>query len=153
MVADTQGFDVANLTLREGLNRFRAENGLEEELGAAIPSARALMDHHDILHVLFGLDTSLRQEALVDLWWIFGTTAQLHDVLEYLQLPEEKAILDEIGWWRVTLTALRAVPDVFRVAITSHRLKRKWPCRDYSSWLDRKLREIRDEFGVTLLAE
>jgi hypothetical protein len=140
------------LTLREGLAQFRAANGLTAKVAAARAPARALMDRHDALHVVFGLDTSLRQEALVDLWTVFGTTARLNDMIEYLRLPEEQAILAEIGYWRVDATIVQAIPDAFRVAWAARRLTKKWPWQEHDALLDRGLDELRREFGVPLVA-
>jgi hypothetical protein len=140
------------LTLREGLAQFRAANGLAAKVAAARAPARALMDRHDALHVVFGLDTSLRQEALVDLWTVFGTTARLKDMIDYLRLPEEQAILAEIGYWRVAATIVQAIPDAFRVAWAARRLIKKWPWQEQDALLDRGLDELRREFGVPLLA-
>jgi hypothetical protein len=125
---------------------------LEQKLECARPEARALMDRHDVIHVLFGLDTSLRQEAMVDLWTLFGTTARLSELLAYLRLPEEQQILAEIGAWRIAVTTLKAIPDAFRIAGAARRLRRKWPWREHENLLDRPLNEVREGFGVTLMA-
>lgn len=137
-------------TLRAELGRFRAEHGLSQKLAAASPRARELMDRHDVLHVLFGLDTSLRQEAMVDLWTVFGSTARWADMVEYLRLPEEQEILREIGFWRVVATALAAAPDAVRIACAARRLKRKWPWDGHRALLDRPVTELRAEFGVAV---
>jgi hypothetical protein len=140
------------LTLRQGLAQFRRTAGLEEKLARVSPQARTLMDRHDVLHVLFGLDTSLRHEAIVDLWTVFGTTARLADLIAYLRLPEEQAILAEIGFWRILLTTLRAAPDLFRVAAAARKLKRKWPWDGHRAHLDTPLGQLRRAYGITLLA-
>ena len=142
----------STVTLLEGLYEFRNVTGIERKMQSVRPEARRLMDRHDIVHVVFGLDTSLRQEALVDIWTVFGTTARLSDIVEYLRLPEEQVILSEIGCWKITTTTLRAVPDVGRVLWASRNLKRKWPWSDYAELLDQPLKNIRKEFGVVLLA-
>jgi hypothetical protein len=140
------------MTLRDALAQFRRVSGLEQKLECARPEARALMDRHDVIHVLFGLDTSLRQEAMVDLWTLFGTTARLSELLDYLRLPEEQQILAEIGAWRIAVTTLKAIPDAFRIAGAARRLRRKWPWREHENLLDRPLNEVREGFGVTLMA-
>ncbi len=142
----------ARFTLREALAQFRETSGLTEKTALARAEARVLMDQHDAVHVVFGLDASLRQEALVDLWTVFGTTARASELIEYLRLPEEQEILAQIGWPRVLWTTLRAVPDLFRVAAAARRLRKKWPWRHDRALLDRPLHELREEYGVTLLA-
>jgi hypothetical protein len=141
----------AQMTLREALAAYRRTNGLQEKFEAPSPRARTLMDRHDVLHVVFGLDTSLRHEALVDLWTVFGTTARFSAMMDYLRLPEERAILAEIGWWRVAATTIKAIPDAFRVASAAKRLRRKWPWREHEQFLDRRLDEVRRDFAVALL--
>jgi hypothetical protein len=73
-------------------------------------------------------------------------------MIEYLRLPEEQAILAEIGYWRVAATIVQAIPDAFRVAWAARRLIKKWPWQEQDALLDRGLDELRREFGVPLVA-
>ena len=138
-------------TLREGLAEYRARNpGLldAEELPA---EAAALFRQHDAAHVVFGCDTTLRGETLIDTWTIFASSIGLRGYLAYLRLPQVNQVFAEAGLGRVALAFVRSFPDVLRVVWRSRRVARKWPWRDYAGQLDRPLCEIREEFRIRVL--
>jgi len=136
------------LSLQAGLELFRIREGLAEKAKATRQEARLHLDRHDIAHVLLGLDTSPDQEALVDIWTVFGTNATLSDIMTFLQLPEEKEILKEIGCWTVTGTSIRALPKISKVARAARKQSAKWPWRDYHALLERKVEDIRADFRL-----
>jgi len=138
-------------TLREGLAEYRARNPGLLEAGEMAPEAAALFRQHDAAHVVFGCDTSLRGETLVDTWTIFASSIGLRGYLAYLRLPQVNQIFSEAGPLRVALAGVRCLPDVLRVLWRSRRLSRKWPWKEYADFLDRPLREIRDEFHIRVV--
>lgn len=138
-------------TLGEGLAEYRARNpGLldAEQMGA---EAAALFRQHDAAHVVFGCDTSLRGETLVDTWTIFASSIGLRGYLAYLKLPQVNQIFAETGFTRVALAGVRCLPDVIRVVWRSRRVARKWPWREYEAHLHRSLSKIREEFGIRVV--
>lgn len=42
-----------------------------------------LIRDHDATHVIFGLDTTLEEEAMLDTWVIFGTNFKFKDLFKY----------------------------------------------------------------------
>ena len=60
------------------------------------PSSSIIRDH-DITHVIFGLDTSLEQESLLDSWLFSGASWRLKDLLAYGKLPELKELNRYLG--------------------------------------------------------
>ena len=64
-------------------------------------SSRLLLEH-DATHVIFGMDTTLEQEAGLDTWLLFGCQYQLSYLRGYGKLPEIKAVYEalvsELGW-------------------------------------------------------
>ncbi len=110
-----------------------------------------LFRQHDAGHVVFGCDTSLRGETLIDTWTVFATTAGLQGYLEYFKHPQVNQIFSETGYWRITLEFLRCLPDVLRVIRGSRKLLSKWPWPDYESYLDHPLCEIRCEFNIAVI--
>ena len=138
-------------TLREGLAEYRARNpGLldAEEMPA---EAAALFRQHDAAHVVFGCETTLRGETLVDTWTIFAASIGLRGYLAYLRLPQVNQVFAEAGFGRVALAGARCFPDVMRVVWRSRRVAPKWPWREYADHLERPLREIRAEFGIRVV--
>ena len=81
-----------NITLAEGLEEYRAylqANGKKQLIDA--PESTIIRDH-DATHVIFGLDTSLEQESMLDSWVITGTSWKLKELLAYNKLPELKQL-------------------------------------------------------------
>ena len=103
---------------------------------------------HDAGHVIFGCDTSLRGETLIDTWTIFATSAGIRVYFEYLKYPEVNQLFAQAGYWRIFVEFLRCLPDVVRVLVRSRRIAPKWHWEQYSSYLDRPLSEIRREFKI-----
>ena len=54
---------------------------------------------HDAGHVIFGCDTSLRGETLIDTWTIFATRAGIRVYFKYLKYPEVNQIFAQAGYW------------------------------------------------------
>jgi hypothetical protein len=139
------------LTLAEGLAEYRARMlGLldEDELtGRAVE----LFHNHDIAHVVFGCDITVRQEAMIDTWTIFGSTIGLSGYLAYLQVPEARQVIAETGLLRTVWESAKAFPALVRVWRQARRMSRPWPWRDHEAYLDRPLVEIRRELGIELV--
>ena len=110
-----------------------------------------LFRQHDAGHVVFGCDTSLRGETLIDTWTIFASTAGLRGYLEYFNYPQVNQIFSEAGYLRIALEFVRCLPDVLRVIRRSRQLISKWPWSTYEDYLDRPLREIRREFNIVVM--
>ncbi|SIO12484.1 hypothetical protein SAMN02745824_3045 [Parasphingorhabdus marina DSM 22363] len=140
-----------NLSLRDALERFRADAGIDGKFAAAGPDSRDLLDKHDVIHVLFGLDTSIRQEAMADFWTLFGTDAKFADLRKYFDLPEQQELVDEFGWPKLAALTFASLPQAVRIAIRARKLKRKWPWNEYHRYLDVPVTDIRREFGIDLV--
>jgi ubiquinone biosynthesis protein Coq4 len=112
---------------------------------------QALFRQHDAGHVLFGCDTSLRGETLIDTWTIFGTTAGLGVYLASFQNPQVKRTFREVGYGRIVVALFRCLPDVLRVIARSRRLARKWPWSEWEAHLDRPLAELRREHDIAVV--
>jgi hypothetical protein len=139
------------LTLREGLAEYYAENPALLAPSGLPPRAAELFRQHDAGHVVFGCDTSVRGEALIDAWTVLGTTAGLRGYLAYFDLPQVNRIFAETGWARVALASLRCLPDLLRVVWRSRRMRARWPWADYRAHLARPLVELRGEYGIRVV--
>ncbi|MDJ0644199.1 MAG: hypothetical protein QNJ15_15405 [Erythrobacter sp.] len=144
----TDRLPYSDLTLDEALATFRQEHDLDAKYRDMRKEAQMHFERHDIVHVLFGLDTSIRQEAQADGWTLFGTDISRRDIGEFFDLPEEKALIDEIGWWAITKAYFRGVPDYFRIAWQSRKLSKKWRWSDNAAYRSMRVAEIRREFGI-----
>ena len=138
-------------TLRDGLAEYHACNPDLLDPGSMAPEAAALFEQHDAAHVVFGCDTTLRGETLIDTWTIFGSSIGLRGYLAYLKLPQVNQLFAQTGRLRILIELLRCAPDVVRVIWRSRRMARAWPWREYPQHLDRPLRELREEFGIRVV--
>ena len=80
------------ITLSDGLEEYRAylrANGKKQLTDA--PGSQVIRDH-DATHVIFGLDTSIEQESMLDSWVLSATSWKLKQLLAYNQLPELKQL-------------------------------------------------------------
>jgi uncharacterized tellurite resistance protein B-like protein len=140
-------------TLREGLEEFHAgfDNVIQEK-DMSSERARELFRCHDTCHVVFGCDTTVGNEVLVDTWSIFGTDVSVKEYSEYLRIPEAQQALTGAGFVRTLLESIRATPRLFDVFLRTREMTKKWPFYSGDAYLDIPLAEIRKEFNIQLIA-
>lgn len=141
----------ATLSLREGLrDYFRSNPELldPDELERQGSKSADLFRNHDVVHVVFGTDTSVAQEAMTDTWSMLATDVGVLRYLSYLNEPEAMDIVREIGWGKALGESVKAVPAMVEVWRRSRRMTKKWPWTGHEAWLDTPLAEIREEFGI-----
>ena len=91
-----------DLTLEEGLEEYRAylqTNGKKQLIDK--PGSQIIRDH-DATHVIFGLDTSIEQESLLDPWVLRGCHWKLKELNKHLQ--------KEVGYLKLLLVVLKLIP-------------------------------------------
>lgn len=134
------------LTLAEGIEEFAAANpGL---LPPGDGELREFIRAHDACHVLFGLTTTIEDEAVADTWTIFGSTVTLRRYTSYLKHPEILGLVKQAGLWHMTIGTLRALPRVLRAIRRARRMSAPWPFFDYASFLDVPIAALRRRFNV-----
>ncbi len=138
-------------TLGEGIAEYYEHNTALLDPSKLPDEVAALFRQHDAGHVIFGCDTSLRGETLIDSWTIFATSVGFRGYFEYFKYPQVNQIFAQVGYGRIFLELFRCLPDVVRVLARSRRISPKWPWQQYSSYLDRPLSEIRREFKIRVI--
>lgn len=138
-------------SLREGIAEYYARNPEILDPAHLPAEAETLFRQHDAGHVVFGCDTSLRGETLIDTWTVVATTAGVRGYLEYFKVPQVNQIFADVGYGRIALESLRCVPDVLRVLVRSRRLASRWPWADYEQYLDQRLGDLRREFNIRVV--
>lgn len=140
-------------TLAEGLSEyFKAHPDLKREEHLVSADARQFFRSHDIVHVLYGCDTSMSDEAIVKLASLVGTTGGLrilrgyahHETLDiYRRLPLAS-----------TLVALLASPYlIVRTIWRCSRQRRRWPWIENEQFMAVSLAELRAAFGIRVAHE
>ncbi|MGA8224066.1 MAG: hypothetical protein WB780_20635 [Candidatus Acidiferrales bacterium] len=140
------------LTLAEGLAEYyKGHPGLFRPAELSEESARFFRSH-DTAHVVFGLDTTLDQEALADAWTMFGTDVGMRRYARYLQTNQEaKQLLKEIGWVKIIVLSLRFLPKFVSVWLRTRKMRKKWPWEADDSYQKIPLMQIRRELNLRLL--
>lgn len=138
-------------TLREAIAEYYANNPGLLDPDDMPDDVAELFRQHDAGHVVFGCDTSLRGETLIDTWTVLGSTAGLRGYTEYFKYPQVNQIFAQAGYFRIALEFFRCLPDVFRVFVRSRRLSSKWPWRDYEGYLEHSLGELRRQFNIQVV--
>ena len=138
-------------SLREAITEYYERNPGLLDPDKLPQGAAELFRQHDAGHVVFGCDTSLRGETLIDTWTILASTTGLRGYLQYFKYPQVNQIFSETGYLRIALEFARCFPDVLRVIWRSRQLASKWPWSGYEQHLDRPLRDIRHEFNIAVV--
>jgi hypothetical protein len=139
-------------TLGEGLAEYYRENAgrvLKPEQLA--PESRELFRRHDACHVIFGLDTTMEDEAMADTRAMLSSDVGWRHYLRYLSNPDAKAIFKELGYGRALLASLHALPRIVRAIAESRRMRRKWPWTPPAEYLDVPLAELRRRYDIRVI--
>jgi hypothetical protein len=141
----------SRLTLAQGLAEYYAANaGRVTPPDALAPGSADLFRRHDICHVIFGLDTTMADEAMVDTRTMVSCDVGFRTYADYLRSnPDAQAIFKEVGYLRTAWETLKATPRLFR-ALTA-RNRRRWPWSPPASFMDRTLADLRAEFGIRVI--
>jgi hypothetical protein len=137
----------SSMTLAEGLAEYHASLPTFNRSAAMPREAREFFHCHDVAHVVFGCDTSLRQEAVVKLASILGTTAGL-SVLRGYALDDSFAIYSKLSIGDVLTTIAASLIAVPRTVFRCLRQRKRWPWSRPNDYLNVSLRDIRAEFGI-----
>ena len=114
-----------------------------------------LILEHDATHVIFGMDTSLEQEAGLDTWLLFGCQFNWRYLRGYAQLPEIKALygalMAEGGWRLLARLYWKCLGLKWRIFRRTRHMSKKWPFEFPEEWLDRSIVDLRAQHGITVL--
>ena len=154
--------EYCDLTLREGIEEYRnylkinnrhvlGENCSEDE--------KLTILGHDATHVIFGLDTSLEEEAMLDCWVLFGGNV-LQVIKEFykgsLDLKEtnEKVydLAKEVGYLKYTYLYLRVIFQKWPKIFFRTRNMKKWDYFFSLNLLDSKISKIREDYNINILS-
>ncbi len=116
----------------------------------------SLIVEHDATHVIFGLDTSLEQESLLDTWVLTGCSWKILYILGYGKLPEIKALYSAlyreiglVGFLKLYLNLIPGKWDVFRRSRDMHK---KWPFNFPKEFVHLRISDLRAEYGIEILS-
>jgi hypothetical protein len=144
-----------DLTLEEGLEEYRSYlrfNGKKQLIDK--PNSTIIRDH-DATHVVFGLDTSLEQESLLDSWVLWGCQWKFKELFAYQKLPElkelNKYLQKEVGYLKLVLIAFKLIPLKRRIRRRTKAMNKKWPFNSPDSLMNQRVCDLRKEYGIKIL--
>ena len=142
------------LTLKEGVSIYHSSFPDGKEIYKD-KSEKKIWRYHDATHVIFGMDVSLEEEAILDTWAIWGTDFTLIQALSYYKLPELKELQDKLLSEVKVSGFLKLYKNVFKTKIKVLRkvwkMKKKWPYQFPNEFYDRKINDLRKEYGISIL--
>jgi hypothetical protein len=141
------------LTLAEGLEEYyRVNAGRVSPPPTLPPESRDLFRRHDICHVIFGLDTTLADEAVVDTRTLISCDVGFRQYAAYLTTDAQaKAVFRETGYLTVAWATAKAIPRLVRAVIERFHMTRKWPWNPPATYHARSLCELRREYGIRIV--
>ena len=140
------------LTLKEGLQlHYSVDPSYKNNLDL-VPA----FYNHDIVHVLFGLKTTVDNESLADTRCIFGTNWGFKNYLfDYLQNPDALKIVlqifKEIGFIKGVLLSIKSMPNIIRVLIDCKKMTKKWELNPCDELLNTKLSDLRKTYNISVI--
>ena len=144
-----------DITLAEGLEEYRAylrANGKKQLIDK--PGSTIIRDH-DATHVIFGLDTSIEQESMLDSWVFLGTKWKLKELLAYNKLPELKQLYKDFwhdpGYFKLIMSTMKLLPIKLKIRKRAKQMKKKWPFVSPDSLMNQRVCDLREEFGIEIL--
>ena len=143
----------SNQTLREALEEYYARNlGRVRRPSDLAPESAALFRSHDLCHVIFGLDTTLADEAMADIRTLSSCDVGWLRYAKYMTSdPEAKAIFEELGYLRAIGITLWVVPRMVRALFEAMRMPKRWPWEPPAAFETRALSDLRREHGIRVI--
>ena len=144
----------SDLTLQEGLEEFYLINPNFKHLSEK-EGKEGLFYQHDITHIVFGLNTKIEEEHLLDSWTLWGTKFKWKKIFGYFKHPAIKeinrSIYKELGVWGILKTLIKMVPLKLLVVFRALRMKKKWNYHEITEeQLKSKISDIRKEYNINV---
>ena len=149
-----------HLTLEEGLKIYYDAFEDQESIlkGDTLPE---FIFGHDCTHVIFGLGLSLKEEAILDTYTIYGcknsikiifkAAGQIFKSNELLNLY--KKLISEHGVIGLLKLVNLSKKSKKIAKIKTKKMKKKWSYYVPKSYLSHKINDLREEYGIIILTE
>ena len=144
-----------DLTLQEGLDCYYNTFPETTEIFEDNEESGTLLRDHDCTHVIFGLDTSIEQESILDSWVVWGSKWKLKYIWGYQSLPQIKQLYKDLyrefgvlGFIKI-FWKLGGVKR--KVMFRTFKMKKKWPFKMPEAYLFMKISDLRENHGIKIL--
>jgi len=143
-------------TLHEGLEELYFNR---PEVGEVSRAKGKSFHDHDVTHVIFGCDTSIKGEIDLKPWILFGTDISYREMADYQNDEEVKRLnkegIDLMGGNLMTVLRLVYIlPQFFVTWITRVRkMNKKWPHSGVNQKMfDARIVDLRKEYGIRIMS-
>ena len=144
-----------DLTLAEGLQCYYDSFPKNKEIFVDTEGSETLLRDHDCTHVIFGLNTSIEQESILDTWVVWGSKWKLKYIWGYQSLPQIKQLYKDLYkefgilgflkiFWKLGGIKRKTMFRAFK-------MKKKWPFKMPEEYLSLKISDLREEHGIKIL--
>tara|TARA_B100000963_G_scaffold352894_1_gene366773 strand:- start:663 stop:1169 length:507 start_codon:yes stop_codon:yes gene_type:complete len=144
-----------DLTLQEGLECYYKSFPKSTKIIKDSDESGTLLRDHDCTHVIFGLDTSIEHEAILDSWVLWGSKWKLSYLLSYFGLPQlkqlTKDLLKEFGVFGYIKIYWKIGGIKRKVIFRTFKMKQKWPFKVPEEYLSKKISDLRKMHGIMIL--
>ena len=142
----------SEFTLLQGLEEFYSINPQFRKLSEQ-DGKEGLFFQHDITHIVFGLNTKLEEEHLLDSWALWGCKIKWKTMYEYIKHPAikkiTKDIYKELGVWGIVKKIIVMIPLKLFIVLRALRMKKKWDYHNITEdLLNSKLSNLRKEYNI-----
>jgi len=144
-----------DLTLQEGLDCYYNTFPETTEIFEDNEESGTLLRDHDCTHVIFGLDTSIEQESILDSWVVWGSKWKLKYIWGYQSLPQIKQLYKDLyrefgvlGFIKI-FWKLGGVKR--KVIFRAFKMKKKWPFKMPDEYLSMRISDLRENHGIKIL--
>jgi hypothetical protein len=137
-------------TLAEALAEYYVANAGRVTPPADLPDeSAALFRNHDACHVIFGLDTTLADETLVDIRTLLSCDVGIRRYTAYLRSdPQAKALFAALGWSAAVCAVVACLPRILRAVGEAARRRKRWPWTPPKAYARRTLADLRRDHGI-----
>ena len=145
-----------DLTLSEGLECYYNSFPDSKEILEDDAHSGNLLRDHDCTHIIFGLDISIDQEAILDTWVLWGSSFKWKYLLGYSKLPQinelQKNLFKELGIKGFLKLYWNTIAIKRKVIFRTFKMKKKWPFQMPEEYLNIKISELRKIHGIKVLS-
>ena len=119
------------ITLQEGLEKYYQSFDSNKPSIKDNKASGNLFRDHDCTHVIFGLNTSINQEALLDVWVFFGSDFKFKDITAYMKTPQIKSLYKDLytkyGILGFLKIYIRNFKNMVKIFFRCRKMNKKWP--------------------------
>ena len=143
-------------TLEQGMEEFYAINpAFKEILEIDSPNTKVFKEH-DYTHDLFGLGTSIEEESLLDTYALWGTKFKWGPIIGFYRDPDYSKFIKSLvgkygGWWSIFKIYVSLIPFKLKIFRICMKMTKRWDYHTPQNYLNKTLKEIREEFNIKLL--